>query len=299
MNQIRRAFSLAVLGAVTATAPIRAQCSNCRLPILMLTPGARAAGLAGSFVTGDGPAAMYYNPAQVGSSHGSDVSVQSVGGAALAEFATTGTAGRFGIGAGVRFLNRDRAVAADSANIAGGALVAGVGLASQIRGIWIGAVANLVQPDLGGTASGAAFDVGAASRRLGLLFGLAAQNLGSDPVVAGVRQELPTRVTLGAGLPDRSISTYFDLGASAAVSRERDGKIVPKVGAELTYEPISGWDFTARIGIRRVIALPGELRESALSLGATFNRNAISIDYAFRPAVAGGKPVHAVGLRIR
>lgn len=299
MNKICRSILLVVLMIVTGAIAVRAQCSVCRLAILTLTPGARAAGLAGSYVTGDGPTAVFYNPAQIGSSHGSDLSVQSVGGATLAEFATTGSAGRFGIGAAVRFLNRDWRNDGDSANISGGALVAGVGLATQIRGIWIGAVANLVQPDLGGEPAGAAFDVGIATRHFGLLLGLSAQNLGQDAYARGARQDLPTRITLGAAFPERAVSTYFDFGASVAVSRERDGQIVPKGGVELTYEPVSGWNFTARMGVRRVVSRPGELQESAFALSGSFTRNAISIDYAFQPGRAGGHPVHAVGLRVR
>ncbi len=300
MTAWRRVFAFAALLGLAVMRTAVAQCDSCRVAILTLAAGARPLGLGGAYVAGDGPNALFYNPAQVGSNHGSALTVERVGGATFAEFASTATVGRFAFGTGVRFLSRsDNSVANDSASVGGGALVAGVALATQLRGVWIGGVANYVTPDLGTEGGGAVFDLGASVREFGLRIGVSAQNLGQDLHDAGVRQELPTRASLGASLPATAISTYFDFGASAAFSWQRGNGLVPMVGVELTYEPVSGWTFTGRAGVHRVASRPGELRQSAVSLGGSFGVNALSIDYAFQPAVAGGQAVHSVGIRVQ
>jgi hypothetical protein len=289
-----------ILLALAAPRSAVAQCDSCRVAILSLTAGAQPIGLGGAYVAGDGPNALFYNPAQVGSNHGSALTLERIGSATLAEFATTASTGRFSFGTGIRFLSRsDNTVPNDSAGLRGGALVAGVALATQVHGVWLGGTANFVTPDLGVEGGGAVFDVGASMRQFGLRIGLSAQNLGRDLHEAGVRQELPTRVSLGASLPATSISTYFDFAASAALSWERGSGLVPKGGVELTYEPVSGWTFTGRAGVQRVVSRPGELRQSAISLGGSFGVNAWSIDYAFQPGVAGGPAVQSLGIRVQ
>jgi hypothetical protein len=296
----RKVLAFATLFVLTLVRSAVAQCDSCRVAILTLPAGAGPLGLGGAYVAGDGPNAVFYNPAMVGSNHGSALTVERVGGATLAEFASTASVGRFAFGTGVRFLSRsDNGVANDSASVAGGALVAGVALATQVRGVWIGGVANYVTPDLGTDGGGAAFDVGASMREFGLRIGLSAQNLGRDLHDAGVPQALPTRVSLGASLPTTSISTYFDFAAAAALSWERGNGLVPKGGVELTYEPVSGWTFTGRAGVHRTVSRAGELRQSAVSLGGSFGVNAFSIDYAFQPGAAGGSAVHSVGIRVQ
>jgi hypothetical protein len=300
MNPKWNPFALAAFLLLVASRAVAAQCDSCRVAILSLPAGARPLGLGDAYVAGDGPNALFYNAAQVGSNHGSAFTVEAVGSATLAEFATTANVGHFGFGTGIRFLSRsDNTVVADSANLRGGALVAGVGLATQVHGVWLGGVANFVSQDLGADGGGAAFDVGAAVRQFGLRIGLSAQNLGRDLRDNGVRDELPTRVSLGAALPTTSISTYFDLAASAALSWERGNGLVPKGGVELTYEPVSGWTFTGRVGVRRTVSRLGELRQSALSVGGSFGLNAVSLDYAFQPGVAAGQAVQSLGIRVQ
>jgi len=300
MNALARAIALAATLALAASRPLAAQCDSCRLAILTLPAGARPLGLGGAYVSGGGPVALFYNPAELGSNHGSALTVERMGGALFGQFAASGSAGQFGFGAGVRFLSRsDNSVAADSADLHGGGLVAGVGIATQVHGVWLGGTANFVTPDLSASSGGAAFDVGAAMRRFGLLLGLTAENLGSDLQVGIGREQLPTRVTAGASLPATSISTFFDFGAAAELSWERGGVLVPRGGVELIYEPVSGWTFTGRAGVRRVVTRSGEFQQSPVSVGGSFGRNALAIDYAFQPAVAGGHAVQSLGIRIQ
>lgn len=300
MSAGSRGFALAAMLVLAAVQQVAAQSDAPRVPILALPAGTRGLGLGGAYVSGDSPDVLFYNPAAIGSVHGSALTAERIGNATLGQFATTGGVGGFGLGAGVRFVtsgNHD--AAGDPSQQRGGELVAGVALATQVRGVWLGGAANYVAPDLGDGGGRAAFDVGAAVREFGLRFGFSAQNLGRDPGVAGDRQLLPTRVSAGASLPGASISTYFDVAASAALSWERGGVLVPRGGCELIYEPLSGWTITGRVGARRPVDRPGTLRESPLSLGGSFGLKALSIDYVFQPAVAGGQAIHSLGIRVQ
>ena len=289
-----------VLLVSTSWSSASAQCARCRIPILSIPAGVEAIGLGGAYVTGDGPDAVYHNPAQAGSARGTSLGFERIGEASLVQLATTGATGRFSFGTSIRFLTRgDNPAPEDSASLRAGGLVAGLSLATQVRGVWVGGTAKFVSPDLGADHGGVGFDVGVAVRRFGLLFGLAAQDLGRDVTTAGVPERMPTRVSLGASRPSSSISTYFDLGASAQLTWERGGQLVPAGGVELTYEPVSGWTITGRAGAHRVVDRPGELHQSAFAFGASFGRNALSVDYVFQPAVAGGHPVHAFGIRVQ
>lgn len=293
---LRAGWVLALAGSAPAVAA--AQCGPCEIAVLQLTAGARPLGLSGAYVAGSGPDAVFHNPAQVGSGHGSVASLAWVGGARFASFATTGSVGSLGLGAGIRFLAGGvPGQFGDSTRLGGGALVATGSVARMVRGVWLGASVSYVTPELS-SGGGAAFDLGAAVRRFGLRVGLTAQNLGRDFTVDAITHELPRRISLGVTWPGTSIGPYFDLSAVAAISRERGGAVIPKGAVELSYEPVSGWMFSARAGVRRVVANAGELRQSAVTLGGSFALDRVSVDYAFLPAAGGGRAIHSIGLRI-
>jgi hypothetical protein len=94
------------------------------------------------------------------------------------------------------------------------------------------------------------------------------------------------------------LGTYFDLVIAGAIARERDGRIVPGGGLELSYEPVGGWNFVARAGGRRVDDGPGP-RESPVTLGGSFGLDRFWLDYAFQPSRNGGGASHRVGIRIQ
>jgi len=286
-----------LLVAAMICAPIRitAQCRYCGLPILQLPAGARPLGLGGAYVAGDGPDAVFYNPAQVGAGHGSTVNVARAGGATLGEFATTGSMGPLGVGAGFRFSSRGGAAVTPADQLPGGEMVAVVAAATRTHGIWVGASASFVNADLAESGGGAAFGAGVAARVLGLRVGVSGENIGSDIGAAG----LPTTISVGVELPSVSLGTYVDLTGSLAVSRERDGGVFPKGGVEMSYEPVSGWTFTGRVGMRRAPLESGRIPQSALVLGGSFGLDAIAVDYAFSPARGGVPATHSLGLRIQ
>jgi len=299
MSRLLRSAAVLALAAVLTARPARAQCGPCSVALLHVDGGVRPAGLGGAYYAGDGPSMAFYNPAQVGSNAGVALDFMRIAGAHVGEFAVTGRYGRWGLGAQVRAASGGvPPVDADSTHLAGGTVVAGLSAATSVHGVWVGASAKYAAPAQSATGV-ADFDAGIAVRRFGLLFGLAAQDLGPDLVAGALRQPLPTRVSLGATLPERQVGTYFDFSASAALTRERGGELVPKGGAELDYIPVSGWQFAARIGAQRVVRLPGELVPAALTVGGSFTLDNLSVDYAFSPAVAGGVATHRIGLRLQ
>jgi len=300
MTKTRSGCWLLALALVVPAGGVGAQCASCGVTILELTAGARPLGLGGAYVTGDGPMAIFHNPAQVGSSAGSTLNVSNVTGATLLEAATSGRLGQFGAGAGIRLVTDGVTPGTgDTRHLASGAVVARVALARAVHGVWLGGAASYVTTDLSRGAGGATFDVGAAVRRFGLLFGITGQNLGRGLDVDYVREPLPARVSAGVSLPQTSISTYFDFAASAALTRLRGGDLVPQIGGELSYTPVSGWEITARVGAHRVLAAASPFGLSGVSLGGSFSLDNLALDYAFVPGVHGGRPLHTLGLRIQ
>ena len=119
-------------------------------------------------------------------------------------------------------------------------------------------------PFLGGQAS--TFDVGGARLERGYhhLFT-------SDTDIVELIHEiglgdrpLPFRVTFGASSNSYVVGP-LDLIATAAVSRRRDGDVIPAAGVEVAWWPVRGRTFIGRLGVRRV---PGD-GASPVTLGAT------------------------------
>jgi hypothetical protein len=289
-------------------APLAAQGSTAPLA-LRLAGGTRGLGFGDAYVAGRGPEAIFYNPAQVSTATGMMLSLERFGSAStLGTYAaTTSLGGAFAAGFGAQYLDYGAATGVfptapgalghrgplDAASLAATAT-----LAFRWKGFRWGAGAKyLAERVPAGRGDGAALDLGAARDMGRFTLGLAAQNLGGHLTVAGDRADLPSRVTAGAVLNRYSISTYFDIAASAAVSRERDGRITPAGGAELSYVPLEGWLFQLRAGARRVEGGPTPHRQP-YTLGATAALDRLALDYAFE-AIRGGHAAHRIGIRIQ
>ena len=291
------------------TSPMRAQQSPTAPLVLRLPGGARAAGAGNAFTAGRGAEALFYNPAQIGVLRGSTLSLARFGSSAtLGTFATVGPLGRIAIGAGVQYLDYDSPAGATLYSRpgilpAGGplqssSLAATVAASTRIKGVRFGLAAKYVQEYIGGLRDGSvALDAGVAREFGRTTFGLAVQNMGSGLEILGEPARLPTRVSLGVASPTINLSSYFDLVAFGSVSRERDGRISPAAGAELFYQPVSGWTVVARAGARRVDGGPRPL-ESPLTLGGSFGLDRVWLDYAFQPS-RGSRATHRVGIRIQ
>lgn len=277
--------------------------------VLQLPGGTRALGVGNAFVAGRGAEVLFYNPAQTLVLRGTTLSVERFGSAStLGTLSTVGPFGKVWLGAGVQYLDYHSLPGASfftlpsnltfrgPINSSSGA--ATVAVAMRWKGIRFGAAGKYVEERVGGLRDGGvAFDLGAAREVWRATVGISVQNLGEDLELLGQPGNLPTRVTFGAALPSILLSSFFDFTGFAAISRERDGRIVPGAGVELIYQPVDGWTFIGRAGARRVRDLPGRA-ESPLTVGASFGLDRLWIDYAFQPYRGPGS-AHRVGVRIQ
>jgi hypothetical protein len=302
------AVMVTVLAALLPTSGSAQQVGGYAPTVLLVPAGTRALGFGNAFVAGAGAEALFYNPAQIGT-QGSTLSVARFGGAAtLGSFAGVGRLAAISVAIGVRLLDFG-AEAAGFPSPAGSLLIRGpvdatsldamVAVQKSWFGIRFGGAAHYVsEQQNSGRAAAALFDAGAARVVAGVTVALSVQNLGPGLTMAGVTADPPTRVSLGAMREGLRLGTFFDLALAASVSREAGGRVIPGGGAELTYEPVEGWTFAGRVGLRRgdPAGVPGA---SAVSLGGSFGLDALSLDYAFQPdhGVAGG--THRIGVRIR
>ena len=138
-----------------------------------------------------------------------------------------------------------------------------------------------------------AFDLGVAKEGGRIVTGLSVQNIGpSIEYVPNQSTNLPLRATLGMagfGLPVGP----FDFGASLAVSVLRNSFVAPAAGMEWGYAPLEGYNFVARVGVRR----PELGEQRPFTFGASASLDRFALDYAF-DGVRGGAG-HRIGLRVR
>ena len=305
---MRRA-GLVLLSLLTLAGVAAAQPHDPAPLVLLLPGGTRALGVGNAFVAGRGSEVLFYNPAQMFILRGTTLSMERFGSAStLGTLSTAGPFGKVYLGAGIQYLGYHSAPGASLYTLPSALTLQGssnsssaaatVALALRWKGVRFGAAGKYVEERVDGLRDGgAAFDVGAA-REIGRgTVGISVQNLGGDLELLGQRGELPTRVTLGAALPSILLSSYFDFTGFAAVSRERDGRIVPGAGIELIYQPVDGWTFIGRAGARRVRNLPVRA-ESPVTVGASFGLDRLWIDYAFQPYRGPGS-AHRFAIRIQ
>ena len=297
-----------LIAALLASPAVAQQAPTAPL-VLRLPGGTRAAGAGNAFTAGRGAEVLFYNPAQIGILRGTTVSLARFGSSAtLGTLSTVGPFGKISLGAGIQYLNYGSALGSpvysrpgalpDGGPFQSSSLVATVAASTRIKGLRVGLAGKYVQENLGGLRDdGAALDVGVA-RELGrFTIALAVQNIGEGIEILGQSASLPTRVSLGAISPSIFLGSYFDVSFAAAVSRERDGRITPGAGVELSYQPVEGWYFIGRVGGRRVEGGPRPL-ESPVTLGGSFGLDRFWLDYAFQPS-RGSSATHRVGIRIQ
>lgn len=275
--------------------------------VLRLPGGTRALALGNAFVAGIGSEVVLYNPSLVDRGQDLTVSAQRYRtGSVLGTVTGAFEARSWAVGLGVQYLDYrvgPSAFPTETADLtADGPLLASnfvttVAVSRAVFGIRWGVAAKYVEERLAATRDGgAAFDLGVAREVGRVTVALAAQNLGGDLTVEEVDAPLPTRVTVGASavIP---IGAFYDLAATAAIGVVREGQLVPAGGLELTYWPVEGWGFTARVGARRSRDL-GPASPSPFVAGAGFTLDNVSLDYALEPFRHGGV-AHRLGLRLR
>jgi len=157
-------------------------------------------------------------------------------------------------------------------------LVVSAGYGRTLKGVRMGAVGKLVEQRFGAlNAATVAVDLGVAASPGPLNMGLTVQNLGPAMTIGAEDISLPTRLTLGAST-DREPVGPLDLSASGAVSYRIDGDVVPSVGMEVAYWPVTGRTFVGRFGYRH---LPDEQSGWPVTFGGGFYGDDILLEYAF------------------
>jgi hypothetical protein len=290
------------------TAPAAAQ-ETVTLPLSPQLPAsARASGLGNAYLVSSPDAdAIFYNVALMDDARGVAGSISRFGSAAQVISAAGSVAWlRGGLGFGVSSLSSN----GSSADVTGltsredrlwqrGSVVASehvamVSYARTLFGFRVGGAGKLIDQRAGAEDSltGAA-DLGVA-RTLGpVTLGFSARNLGPKFEYATTEVQLPTTYTANAATRTRPLGPV-DVALAGFSSWLRGDFHSTGGGVEVSYWPISGRTFTARIGYRWI-------ENSDLSpptLGFGYSSDRIGIDYAFE-GIDRGHSTHRVSLRLR
>lgn len=259
---------------------------------LELPQSTRAMAMGGAFqLTDPGSDAIFYNPSLLTEDERFGLSGTSFNSEAtfLTMSASTGWWGG-GVGVGLQALSytTDAATVREILNAeadlltsgrqAVSELVATVGYSRSIGDFNWGVSAKTVEHRLEGTKDLAgAVDLGVSVRIGRFIVGLAAQNFGTNLHMGESTLDLANQVTAGASF-QRWVIGPFDLGASAALSREADGTVTPSLGGEVAWWPVVGRTFTGWLGIRRVENGPA----NQVTFGGAFHGDALGMEYAFQ-----------------
>ena len=280
-----------------------------RGPILLSLPGStRALSLGNTFPLGARDSdILFYNPGLLNRAQGFSGSLQFYGpSSSLATF-SAGTSWLSGsVALGVQSLSygaqADGYLASDefrpsptdvgslreNGEIGVGDLVVSAGYGRTVFGIQIGLVGKYIQERFGHSRSTTgAVDLGASTSAGPFTLGLAAQNIGPALTIDGEDIPLPTRFSLGAASSSTEVGP-LDLSAATALSYQLDGELIPSMGVEVAYWPVSGRTFFARVGFRQ---LPEEQTASPLTFGGGFTGDNIVLDYAYE-GFDTGNPSH-------
>jgi hypothetical protein len=162
----------------------------------------------------------------------------------------------------------------------------------------VGAVAKVVEQTYSaGRETFGAADIGLARSVGPATLAVTGRNLGPDPAFRAADQpvRLPSAVTLGAASRNAAAGP-LDMLLVAHGSWVRDLPFSFGGGLEVSYWPVTGRTFAARIGFSHVDASP----TTPLTLGGGFTGDRLSIDYAFQAGdLDSSADVHRVTLRWR
>lgn len=320
--------TVALLAALVPASTLAAQTGrDPYAPVVLTLPaGVRTLALGNVGVAGRDDDVLFYNPSQLAIARGTSASVERL--SATAATGALSSVIRFstgGIAVGMRMVDYEapanffpvnRATMLDPGTVSGTSIEAAVGLGLTFKRLRVGVTGKYVEDNLPDVrASRGAFDVGVSKDMLRSTFALSLQNIGSGvSVPCGIASAVrkfdcipppglppfpaqfttvgqPFKATLGAAT-SRPLG-QFDFVGTAAVSVLRSGFWVPAGGAELGYSWLDGYSIALRAGARRPV--PGE---QALTAGAGFNMDRLSIDYALE-TLSGSRIGHRVGLRVR
>jgi hypothetical protein len=296
------------LAAIGCAAAAWAQ-DTVTLPLSPQLPAsARASGLGNAYLVSAPDAdAIFYNVALMDDARGVAGSISRFGSASQFISAAASVAWlRGGLGFGVSSLSSNGS-AADVTGLTSredrlwqrGSIVASeqiamVSYARTIFGFRVGGAGKLIDQRVADddNLTGAA-DLGVA-RALGpVTLGFSARNLGPAFDYASTEVQLPTTYTANAATRTRPVGP-LDVAVAGFSSWLRGDFYSTGAGVEVSYWPISGRTFTARIGYRWID--DSDLAPPTIGLGFTSDR--VGIDYAFE-RIDEGHSTHRIALRLR
>ncbi len=293
--------------------PVEAQ-SRTWGPILLEIPSStRALGLGNSFSLTSGLSeAVFYQPGALNRVQGYSASIQRFGTPSTHVVASAGGSwGSGGVALGVQHLSfgvdvndllvddgllhlpADIGSLRTNGNIAVSELAVSLGYGRSVKGIQAGVVGKLIEQRFGRQkdATGAV-DIGLAASPGPVVVGLAVQNLGESLTIGTDDVPLPVRYSLGASTQTAQVGP-LDLSASGAlVYREEESDLIPSMGLEVAYWPVTGRTFIGRVGVRH---LTDGQSASAFTFGAGFRGDNILLDYAYE-GFKTGSPTHRIGI---
>lgn len=250
---------------------------------------------------------VFYNPSAITLATGAAASVQRWGSASTAaNLSHTVISNGWGIGVGVRYL--DYGAITDGimhpaqlhtrGPLLASSLAASFGLSREYKRLRIGVAAKYVEERLPGDRDGfLAIDAGL-GRDVGAFgFGLSVRDIGPSRLVGATPFQPPMRFAFGAMFRPRPIGVFFDAGATAEVTMDRDGEVGAAGGGELIWVPLDGWAIALRAGFRTTERI-GELGARPYTAGLGISLDRFSLDYAIDPQ-RGGAVAHRIGLRMR
>jgi len=283
---------LVLVLTLTATGPLSGQARESGPVILQLPASTSAMAMGGAFqLTGGRSDAIFYNPALLTNASGFGLDGQTFDSKSnylVLSAVTEWWAGNVGVGLQTLSYATDATTGSEVAPgetdlLTGGAFgatefLATVAYAQEIAGFDWGIAAKTVEHRLGSAKDLVlAADLGVSVEVGDIRIGVAAQNLGSDLQLGGASLDLARRVTLGASGQRWQVGP-FDLGASAALSLEADGTMIPALGGEIAWWPVRGRTFTGWVGARKVDDGPPH----SITFGGAFHGDALGIEYAYQ-----------------
>jgi hypothetical protein len=278
--------------------PAAAQTRNRGPLVLELPVSTRGLGLGNSFALGSSdPDAVFSHPGLLGRVQGLSGSVQRYsshstlallsagrswfsGGVGLGiQLLTYGASGSSPVqGSDILALSTDVGSLRNNGDVGVSELVVSAGYGRTVMGLRMGIVGKFVEQRFGSLrASTGAFDFGVSLDPGPLTLGLAVQNLGPHLNMGTEDICLPLRFNLGA-TTDRAPVGPLDLSATWAMVYRVEGELIPSVGAEVAYWPVTGRTFVGRLGYRK---LPEEQSGWPVALGVGFYGDDIVLDYAY------------------
>ena len=302
-----RSAILVLVVALSVSAPGAAQLRDYGPIILELQASTSAIAMGGAYqLTGGRSDAVFYNPALLTIATGAVLDFQTFDSEATALTVSTAVEWwRGSVGLGLQTLSYSsdatnaREVLGETGLFGRGTLgaaemVATAGYALEMAGVEWGISVKAVEQRLGEAKDVAVGgDVGASLQFGEIRLGVAAQNLGSALELGGASTDLARRVTVGASAQGWEVGP-LDLGASAALSREANGRLVPALGAEVAWWPVVGRTFVGWVGVRR----SADALVDEFTFGAGFHGDALGLEYA-RQSFAHYGASHRFGISWR